>query len=92
MKLNQTTKMNDKKYGMPPPMNRTEMEHNLNLVIEDFNNKINSGNQDLIQNVMWATYPHLEKVKKTPNFRINLLTVNEMIRLQANMQKWMKNI
>jgi len=92
LKLNQTTKMNDKKYGMPPPMNRTEMEHNLNLVIEDFNNKINSGNQDLIQNVMWATYPHLEKVKKTPNFRINLLTVNEMIRLQANMQKWMKNI
>lgn len=84
--------MNDKKYGMPPPINRTEMEHNLNLVIEDFNNKINSGNQDLIQNVMWATYPHLEKVKKTPNFRINLLTVNEMIRLQANMQKWMKNI
>lgn len=30
--------MNNKKYGMPPPMNRTEMEHNLNLVIEDFNN------------------------------------------------------
>ncbi len=84
--------MNNKKYGMPPPMNRTEMEHNLNLVIEDFNNKINSGKEDLIQNVMWATYPHLKEVKKTPNFRINLLTVNESIRLQANMKKWMANI
>lgn len=41
--------MNNKKYGMPPPMNRTEMEHNLNLVIEDFNNRIDSGNEDLFK-------------------------------------------
>lgn len=90
MKQKQITKMNNKKYGMPPPMNRTEMEHNLNLVIEDFNNRIDSGNEDSIQNAMWATYPHLKEVKKTPNFRINLLTVNERIRLHANMQRWMK--
>jgi hypothetical protein len=80
------------KYGMPPPKTRYEMEHNLNLVIEDFNGKIESGNQDLIQNAMWATYRHLKDVKKTPNGRINMITYNEMIRNQANMLEWMKQI
>lgn len=84
--------MKNSKYGMPPPKTRYEMEHNLNLVIEDFNGKIESGNQDLIQNAMWATYRHLKDVKKTPNGRINMITYNEMIRNQANMLEWMKQI
>ena len=84
--------MNKSKYGMPPPKTRCEMEHNLSLVIEDFNGKIESGNQDLIQNAMWATYRHLKDVKKTPNGRINMITYNEMIRNQANMLEWMKQI
>lgn len=70
---------------MPPPMNRTEMEHNLNL-IEDFNNRIDS-NEDLIQNAMCYLSSSKKEVK---NFRINLLIVNERIRLYANMQRWMK--
>lgn len=84
--------MKKNKYGMPPPKTRFEMEHNLNLVIDDFNRKIESKNEDLIQNAMWATYRHLKDVKKSPNGRINMITYNEQIRLQANMQEWMKNM
>ncbi len=77
---------------MPPPKTRYEMEHNLNLVIEDFTSKIESGDKDLIKNAMWATYKHLKDVKRTPNGRINMITYNEQIRLQANMLEWMKHI
>ncbi|MGR3791168.1 hypothetical protein [Flavobacterium covae] len=77
---------------MPPPRTRYEMEHNLYLVIEDFTARINSGDDDAIKNAMWATYRHLKDVKKTPNGRINMITYNEMIRNQANMLEWMKNI
>jgi hypothetical protein len=68
------------------PQTRAEFEHNLYLVQEDTMRKIKSGNDDTIQNVLWATWPHLKKVKLLPNNRLNLLTINEMIRLQANMQ------
>ncbi len=84
--------MKKSKYGMPPPKSRYEMEHNLNLVIEDFTGKIESKDEDLIKNAMWATYRHLKDVKKTPNGRINMITYNEQIRLQANMLEWMKQI
>jgi len=77
---------------MPPPKTRSEMEHNLNLAVEDFTGKIESKNEDLIRNAMWATYKHLKEVKKLPNGRINMSTVNEQIRLQANMQKWMESM
>lgn len=73
---------------MPPPSNRNELEHNVYLVLEDTNKKVESGNQEAIQNVMWATAPHLEKVEILPNGRINLVTINETIRLQANMMDW----
>lgn len=84
--------MNKSRYGMPPPKTRSEMEHNLNLAVEDFTGKIESKNEDLIRNAMWATYEHLKEVKKLPNRRINMSTVNEQIRLQANMQKWMESM
>lgn len=84
--------MKNKNVGMPPPKTRYEMEHNLNLVIEDFTSKIESGDKDLIKNAMWATYKHLKDVKRTPNGRINMITYNEQIRLQANMLEWMKHI
>lgn len=90
--LDKRSVMKKNKYGMPPPKTRFEMEHNLNLVIDDFNRKIESKNEDLIQNAMWATYRHLKDVKKSPNGRINMITYNEQIRLQANMQEWMKNM
>jgi len=80
--------MNQSQYGFPPPSTRMEMESNLYLVVEDTNRKIDSGDEELIQNVAWATIPHLKMVKKLPNGRVNLATVNEMIRLQANTHRW----
>lgn len=84
--------MNKSRYGMPPPKTRSELEHNLNLVIEDFKGKIDSKNEELIKNAVQATYRHLKEVKKLPNGRINMNTINEPIRLQANMLKWMENM
>jgi hypothetical protein len=80
--------MKKNKYGEPTPNSRIELEHNLYLVIEDVTRKVRSGKQDLIENVALAIYPHLKEVKKLPNGRIDLVTLNEMIRLQANMAKW----
>lgn len=82
--------MNNKKYGMPPPKTRYEMEHNFYLALEDFKRKMDSGNKDLIQNALWATGRHLQEVRETPNHRIDVSTINEMMRLQANMMEWMK--
>ncbi|AQW95065.1 hypothetical protein CMT56_17610 [Elizabethkingia anophelis] len=82
--------MNKKKYGMPPPQTRYEMEHNFYLALEDFNRKMDSGNKDLIQNALWATGRHLQEVRETPNHRIDVSTINEMMRLQGNMMEWMK--
>lgn len=82
--------MNNKKYGMPPPKTRYEMEHNLYLALEDFKRKMESENEDLIQNALWATVRHLKEVKFTPNRRIDVATINEMMRLQSNMMEWMK--
>ncbi|MGV1021214.1 MULTISPECIES: hypothetical protein [Empedobacter] len=84
--------MNGKKYGMPPPKTRFEMEHNFYLALEDFNQKMDSENKDLIQNAIWATGRHLKEVRMTPNHRIDVSTINEMMRLQANMMEWMKNL
>ncbi len=68
------------------PKNRAEFEHNLHSMEERGLQIIESKNQDAIQNFLLATWPHLKKVQKIPNGRINLLTINEAIRLQANMQ------
>lgn len=75
--------------GMPPPKTRKEMEHNLALVFEDTLRKLKSNDQKLKESALIFTVPHLEKVNNTPNSRLNLLTSNEAIRLQANMLDWM---
>ncbi len=75
--------------GMPPPKTRKEMEHNLALVYEDTLKKLKSKNESSIGSLLVFTAPHLEKVKSAPNSRLNLLTINESIRLQANMMDWM---
>lgn len=53
---------------------------------------MDSENKDLIQNAIWATGRHLKEVRMTPNHRIDVSTINEMMRLQANMMEWMKNL
>ncbi len=83
--------MNNKKYGMPPPKARYEMEHNFYLALEDFKRKIDSGDKDLIQNAHWSTGRHLKEVKMAPNHRIEISTINESMRLQSNMMEWMKS-
>ena len=81
--------MKKSKYGVPGPENRQAFEHNMYLIVEEVNRKIESGDEELIQNVALATLPHLKKVRKLPNQRIDLKTINQQIRLQANSMHWM---
>jgi hypothetical protein len=74
---------------MIPPKKRSEMEHNFFLALEDFNQSINSGDKDRIEKAVWATAEHIKRVKKTPNNRVDVSTINKNMRLQANMRKWM---
>jgi len=80
--------MSDKIYGMRVPSTRKEFERSIYLLTEQTEAKLGSGDQSLIQNVMWAVYPNLIKVKKLANGRVNLATVRERTRLQANMANW----
>lgn len=82
--------MNNEKYGITPLRTRYEMEHNFYLAFEDFKRKIESGNEDLKQNALWATGKHIKEVRMTPNRRVDVATINEMMRLQSNMMEWMK--
>lgn len=61
---------------MITPKNRAELEHNMALVFEEIDNP-DAG-------FIHLTLPALQKVKILPNGRVNLLTVNKSIRLQAN--------
>lgn len=74
---------------MIPPKTRSEMEHNFFLALEDFNERINSGDQDRIENAVWAMAEPIKRVKKTPNNRVDVSTINRNMRLKANMKKWM---
>jgi hypothetical protein len=84
--------MEKSKYGMTPPKTRREFEHNLFLLAENTRRIVESGDDDLFRNFLWATYPYVKGIKTQPNGRINFLTVNEQARLQANMKKWMEKI
>ena len=80
---------NENLGGMPPPKTRKEMEHNLALAFEDALRKLKSKDKSLKESVLIFTAPHLRKVKTAPNSRLNLLTIDESIGLQANMLEWM---
>lgn len=73
---------------MPSPKTRNEMKHNFYLVLEDFIGKIEPGNEDLKQNIIWAIGRHLKEIKITSNCRINVATINEIMRLHSNMMKY----
>lgn len=72
---------------MPPPETRNDFEHNINLTIDEINR---STNMSLIQNRMMVMGDSLQKLRKLPNGRINLLTVDEKIRLHSNTLDWQK--
>lgn len=81
--------MEKNNYGMDGPKSRREFEHNIFLLIDNANRILNNNNnEDQINNFLWATYPHLIKIKNHSNKRVNLMTINEQARLQANMRKW----
>lgn len=47
---------------------------------------MNSGDEMAIQSLVAFTFDDLKKLRAIPNGRVNLLTINESLRLQANMQ------
>jgi len=73
---------------MPPPRNRGEFEHNLALSIESALFKLK--NKKLDPGFVHMTLPHLKDLKFLPNGRIDFNSVDENLRLQANMQHWME--
>lgn len=81
--------MEKSKYGMPPPKTRREFEHNLFLLAEDTHRIVESDDEDLLRNFLWATYPHIKNIKSRPNGRLNFLTIDKQARLQANLKRWM---
>lgn len=76
------------KYGMSPPNNRMEFEHNMALVFEE--GLLKSKNEEALANFAWAVGDDLKKLKLLPNGRVNLLTINESLRLHGNSLKWME--
>lgn len=80
--------MKNNKYGMPAPANRAEFEHNISLAIERANEKIKNNQLDPF--FMSRTIPNLQKLHFLPNDRINLLSVDESLRLESNMLHWME--
>jgi len=80
------------KYGMPPLSSRMAFEHNVYLVLEDVERAVENNDVSQMKNQLVMTVPHLEKVKYLPNRRVDLPTVNEMLRNQANTLNWVKSM
>ena len=86
--------MKKKDKGLPlmeTPLSRIEFEHNLNLVLEQSNNIMNASDSS-IGSFLKFTFPELKKLKKLPNGRLNLLTISESLRLNANTQNYMMKL
>lgn len=76
------------KYGMPPPNNRMEFEHNIAMITEE--GLMKSNNKEALANFVWAVGDDLKRLKFLPNGRVNLLTINKSLRLHGNSLKWME--
>ena len=76
------------KYGMPPPTTRAEYEHNLFLLADDIERHKDDSHY------LFGRYRNLgeslEHTRYLPNRRIELATIDEQVRLHANMHNWMK--
>lgn len=68
---------------MQTPESRREFEHNINLIVDEAH-RIDDAPQDTLESFLIFTYPQLKKMRFLPNGRINLNTVDEELRLQAN--------
>jgi len=65
---------------MQTPMTRAEFEHNLHLLREQ-----------IYRGRYHGATPGVEKVRFLPNGRIDLLSINELARLEANMMMQFQN-
>lgn len=80
--------MKNSKYGMPPPSTRAEFEHNLALSFEVALHKLKKNQLD--PGFVHMSLPRLRDLKFLPNGRVDFNSVDENLRLQANMQHWME--
>jgi len=76
---------------MDSPESRSEFEHNINLLIEEAEN-IALASEGQRQSFYIFTYPRLKEVKKLPNGRLDLNTVDESLRLNANTKNHMRSL
>ena len=76
------------KYGIPPPSNRAEFEHNIALSFEVALHKLE--NNQLDPGFVHMTLPRLKDLKFLPNGRIDFNSVDEHLRLESNMMHWME--
>ncbi len=76
---------------MDTPESRGEFEHNINLLIEEAEN-ITSASEGQRQSFLYFTYPRLKEVRKLPNGRLDLNTVDESLRLNANTKNYMASL
>ena len=72
-------------YG---PESRSEFEHNINQLLEEAVH-INNSSEGAQQSFYIFTYPRLKEVRKLPNGRLDLNTVDESLRLNANTRNHM---
>jgi hypothetical protein len=76
-----------KMTDMNTPRNRLEFERNFNLLAESaYQGKMHFGPSAM------HGMDSLKKIQKLPNGRIDLLTINESARLQANMMNNMPDM
>lgn len=76
------------KYGMPPPKTRAEFEHNVFLLVDDIERHIHD--DTYLRNRMWSLGESLISLRYLPNRRIELSTIDERVRIHANMMDWLK--
>ncbi len=76
---------------MYAPQSRGEFEHNINQLIEEAEH-ITTSTQSVQRSFYIFTYPRLKEVRKLPNGRLDLNTVDESLRLNANTKNHMMNL
>lgn len=76
---------------MDAPVSREEFEHNINLLREQAEN-IMDAPESAKGSFIYFTYPELQKLRNLPNGRINLHTIDESLRLNANTQNFMESL
>lgn len=75
---------------MLPPSTRLEFEHNVYLSVSDALRRIEMDRIDA--GFVHMTLPRIKALRYLPNRRIDLNTVDEQLRLQANMLNWMEHM